>query len=91
MATVPGNPVDDGGIPKELQPTWGDIVMATSIMDQQGKFQVAGDVIPYGKGPAPETLERLGKAIQEDKGFLKRPGAFLDPKVKILTPTPKEW
>ena len=47
MATVPGNPVDDGGIPKELQPTWGDIVMATSIMDQQGKFRVAGDVVPF--------------------------------------------
>src|SRR5215813_11447548 len=55
MATVPGTPMQDatGGIPQELQPTQADLLMAAAIMHQQGRFQVAGDVIP------PERLKGL--------------------------------
>jgi hypothetical protein len=38
MATVPGDPPPPNLIPKELQPTQADLMMAAAIMHQQGKF-----------------------------------------------------
>jgi hypothetical protein len=42
MIPIPGDPnQNDGAIPKELQPTQTDLLMAAAIMHQQGKFQTA--------------------------------------------------
>jgi hypothetical protein len=48
---VPDNVVDL--VPKHLQPTQGDFLMAAAIMDQQGKFQVAGGDEDFGVGKRP--------------------------------------
>jgi hypothetical protein len=74
MATVPGDPNElraDGGIPAELQPTQGDLLMAAAIMHQQGKFQVAGDVVPFKKPPLdltgdPKQLDEFNKMMTRD-------------------------
>ena len=77
MATVPGDPtVPDNVVdlvPKHLQPTQSDFLMAAAIMHQQGKFgaggeyQVAGDVVPFPTATqrfesSPKSLEDIRKA-----------------------------
>jgi hypothetical protein len=70
MATVPGDPNDPTG--QAPVPPLPMLLMAGSIMHQQGKFQqMAGDVVPFGgRGPNPyqrtleqqRTLETLTRA-----------------------------
>ena len=81
MATVPGEPaVPDNVVdlvPKHLQPTQGDFLMAAAIMHQQGKFgaggeyQVAGDVVPFARKPLnltsdPQQLDDYKKMMTRD-------------------------
>ena len=93
MATVPGDPNDPTG--QAPVPPLPMLLMAGAIMHQQGKFQqMAGDVVPYGKGPAPETLEALGRAVHPARGYEGADPdavakAAMQGKVKVLTPTPE--
>jgi hypothetical protein len=89
MATVPGEPdgnvtpltgmlgTDMAALPKALQPTQGDFLMAAAIMHQQGKFgpggeyQVAGDVVPFPTATQryekdPKSLEDIRKIMTRD-------------------------
>ena len=75
MATVPGQPMEDGGIPKELQPTQADLLMAAAIMHQQGKFQVAASTPQL-----PASVEDALTAY--DQGKLTGAGVR-----KVLSPT----
>ena len=51
MATVPGTPDNVIGIHPAFQPTQADLLQAAAIMHQQGKFQMAGDVVPFSRPP----------------------------------------
>jgi hypothetical protein len=83
MATVPGDPDNNvtpltgmAALPKALQPTQSDFLMAAAIMDQQGKFgaggeyQVAGDVVPFKR--APLDLTGNDKQLDEYKKMMTR-------------------
>jgi len=47
MATVPGSPDPVTAIHPAFRPTQADFLQAAAIMHQQGKFQVAGDVVKF--------------------------------------------
>jgi hypothetical protein len=98
MATVPGTPMQDttGGIPRELQPTQADMLMAAAIMHQQGRMQLAGDVVPIKPGGQPFTYGATmpagyatSRPSTDDPGYR---GALvrgvLGGSVKVLKPTP---
>jgi len=70
MATVPGTPIDnaDGGIPKELQPTDADLLMAAAIHTERQRL--AGDVIPFQRRTPdltdPKELDEFKKMMTRD-------------------------
>jgi hypothetical protein len=79
MATVPGTPDDDGmvpkgmvgtniaALPKALQPTMADIIMATAVASQRNPeaFRVAGEVLRFPSPSAAQGLNYLNKSEAE--------------------------
>jgi hypothetical protein len=78
MPTVPGQPDDSNVVnlvPKHLQPTQADFLLAAALMHQQGKFsdggeyQVAGDVVPFqppapsAPSPPPQAASQLAEGL----------------------------
>jgi hypothetical protein len=81
MPKVPGNPMDDGGIPAHLQPSMGDLYVAAGLLMQRNDptFRVAGDLLqgPWDKNaaalnrmpnatPKARTQQILGRALGTD-------------------------
>jgi hypothetical protein len=70
MATVPGNPMDNGGIPPIFAPTRADILMAAA-MHQQRQMQLAGNVIDM-TGPRYEQRVKQEYGEGADPDFYKK-------------------
>ena len=85
MATVPGEADNNvtpltgmvganmAALPKALQPTMADIIMATAVTSQRNPdaFRVAGDVGPFAKKPLnltgdPQQLDDYKKMMTRD-------------------------
>ena len=71
MATVPGIPDPTPSISGDMMPSQSDLILAAAIMHQQGKFQVAGDVVPFEKKPLnltsdPQQLDDYKKMMTRD-------------------------
>ena len=69
MATVPGTPMQDdfGGIHPSLRPTQADLLLAAGIMHQQGRMQMAGDVVTM-----PGLYDRVKAEAEKDPDFAKK-------------------
>ena len=70
MATVPGTPMDQedfGGVHPSLRPTQADLLIAAAIMHQQGKMQMAGDVVQM-----PGLYDRVKAEQTADPDFAKK-------------------
>jgi hypothetical protein len=84
MATVPGEADNNvtpltgmvgtnmAALPKALQPTMADIIMATAVASQRNPeaFRVAGDVVPFQR--APLDLSGNDKQLDEYKKMMTR-------------------
>ena len=87
MATVPGDPNDPTG--QAPVPPLPMLLMAGSIMHRQGKFQMAGDVVPFPTATQrfekdPKSLEDIRKA--DTRATLSR---VLGGTQNVLPMTPK--
>jgi len=97
MATVPGDPMDvtaaTGGIPRELQPGYPELLMAAAMHAQQQQQKLAGDVV---RGPMPKDPIRMEQATGATEGPGGWVGQDLDPntllsvahmrRIKVLRP-----
>ncbi len=79
MATVPGTPLDDdsfGGIPKELRPSHGDLLIAAGIMHEQGAFnpqpqRLAFDTSKLGRVSTSIEDVRPSQPQMDEEEFMK--------------------
>ena len=74
MATVPGDPMERDpvleSIHPSLRPTQADLLLAAGMMHQEGRLQLAGDIVPFQRKP----LNLIGseKDLDEYKKMMTR-------------------